>query len=108
MVDILEGEENQYRTMLLIIHKLENQFNDVLLYAIYRLLKMKGSWFESCHNELLRVLDLTMDKELIAKSRGMLGKVLGLLLKKNEKVVDMVLKRVPTFEMDEVSYQVFI
>ena len=79
--------------MVLLVNKLENQFNDQLLYAIYKLLKMKSDWFEGCHSEIQRVMELTLEKELIAKSRGLIGKILGLLLKNNPGIVSIVLKR---------------
>lgn len=68
------------------------KYNDQCLYAIYKLFKNKGSWFESCHKEAIEVVTLLMNKELIANSRGLLGKIMGTLVKDNTGVVDMMIK----------------
>lgn len=91
--------------MSVLLNKLEHAFNDQLLYAVFKLLKMKGSWFVSNHSELLRVMDGLLDRELIAKSRGMIGKVLGLLLKQNPSAVEIIQKRTPKFEGEEIAFQ---
>lgn len=50
------------------------------------------------------MLGVLLEKDLIAKSREWIGKIMGLMLKKNPGVVDLLMQKQPNFEMDEVQF----
>lgn len=77
--------------MNLIVNKAKGSFNENYAYTIYELLKVKGSWFENNHENIMNLFNTVMEQELTVKVRMVVGKTLGLMIKKNYKVVDFVL-----------------
>ena len=89
-----------------IVVRTDSCMNENYLYCIYELLKVKSSWFESNHKQIINALNKFLYTEITANSRALIGKILGQLLKQNYHVMDIVKELEDKISGSEIDIQV--
>ena len=75
-----------------IISKLSMKFNEHHLYAVYELIKVKSHWFDKQTEEIVGCLKKLFFVEMSAKSKSLLGKAFGLMVKKDHTIVRFLME----------------